>query len=80
MSIASTIGKSIGTSAAYAKHAAIATGVGSLQFVQDVRTHTADGYAIKDAELNARRLAAAKARGALPAPAAAKRQRKLVTA
>jgi len=78
MSASKFIGSVIGNNAARAKHAAIATGVGSLSFVQGVRTHTVASYVAKDAELAARRAAAVAARTtALPMP---KRQRKLVTA
>ena len=78
MSASQFIGSVIGSNAARAKHAVIATGVGSLSFVQGVRTHTVEAYAAKDAELTARRAAAVAARTtALHMP---KRQRKLVTA
>lgn len=78
MSASQFIGSVIGNNAARAKHAAIATGVGSLSFVQGVRTHTVEAYVAKDAELGVRRAAAVAARTtALHMP---KRQRKLVTA
>ena len=78
MSASQFIGSVLGSNAARAKHAVIATGVGSLSFVQGVRTHTVEAYAAKDAELTARRAAAVAARTtALHMP---KRQRKLVTA
>ena len=74
MSVATFIGRSvIGSSAAYAKHAAIATGVGTTRFATELVSSTVEGYHSKDAQLAARRkaaLAAFAAKSAKPAVAA----------
>ena len=81
MSIANTIGSSIGSSAAYAKHGVLMTGIGGSAFVVDTIDAVRAQYAAKDAELSARREAAKAARAAVavevPMP---KRQRRIVTA
>lgn len=61
MSAGNTIGKFIGSSAAYAKHGALSAARASGQFGQDVLTGTKAGYDAKDAELAARRAAALEA-------------------
>ena len=75
MSVATFIGRSVlGSSAAYAKHAAIATGVGTTRFATELVSSTVEGYHSKDAQLAARRkaaLAAFAAKSAKPAAAAA---------
>ena len=74
MSVATFIGRSvIGSSAAYAKHAAITTGVGTTRFATELVSSTVEGYHSKDAQLAARRkaaLAAFAAKSAKPAVAA----------
>lgn len=55
MSIANFVGSSIGNSAAYTKHAVLATGIGGVGFVKEVAQSAALAYATKDAELAARR-------------------------
>ncbi len=77
MSFASTLGKSLGNTGAYAKHAVIASGIGSVNFVAAAREATVEQYRIKDAELATRRdeLRAART-AALPVPAV-RRQRKI---
>ena len=78
MSFASTLGKSLGNTGAYAKHAVIASGVGSVNFIVATREATVEQYRIKDAELAARRDELRSARvTALPVPV---RQRRKVAA
>lgn len=55
MSIANFVGTFAGNSAAYTKHAVIATGIGGVGFVTEVAQSAALAYATKDAELAARR-------------------------
>ena len=55
MSIANFTGTFIGNSAAYGKHAVLATGIGGVGFVKEVAQSAALAYAVKDAELAARR-------------------------
>ena len=77
MSIAKTLGSATGTSAAYAKHGVVATGIGGKGFVADFVAETKAAYLAKDAELAARReemRALAVSSGAVPVM---KRQRKL---
>lgn len=66
MSIAQTIGTVVGSSAAYAKHAAISSARYTGKFGADLATSTAQGYAAKDAELRAAREAARADAPALP--------------
>jgi len=81
MSVAKSIGSSIGASAAYAKHSALSVASGSGVFVADVFVGMAQGYAAKDAELAERRaIAAAERRSvALPVPNV-QRQKKVAVA
>ena len=77
MSIAKTLGGATGTSAAYAKHGVVATGIGGKGFVADFVAETKAAYLAKDAELAARRAemrAIAASSGAVPKRT---RQRKL---
>ena len=77
MSIAKTLGSATGTSAAYAKHGVVATGIGGKGFVADFVAETKAAYLAKDAELAERRAemrAIAATSGAVPVM---KRQRKL---
>ena len=77
MSIAKTLGSATGNSAAYTKHAVVATGIGGKGFVADFVAETKAAYVRKDAELAARReemRAIAASSGAVPVM---KRQRKL---
>ncbi len=77
MSIAKSLGSATGSSAAYAKHATLATGIGGKGFIADFVAETKAAYLAKDAELAARReemRAIAATSGAVPVM---KRQRKL---
>ena len=77
MSVAKTLASATGTSAAYAKHGVIATGIGGKGFVADFVAETKAAYIRKDAELLARReemRAIAATSGAVPKLT---RQRKL---
>ena len=77
MSIAKTLASATGTSAAYAKHGVIATGIGGKGFVADFVAETKAAYLAKDAELAERRAemrAIAATSGAVPKLT---RQRKL---
>ena len=55
MTIATTLGNATGTSAAYAKHGVLMTGIGGVAAVQEYIVATRESYALKDAELAARR-------------------------
>lgn len=55
MTIATTLGNATGTSAAYAKHGVLMTGIGGIAAVQEYIVATRESYALKDAELAARR-------------------------
>lgn len=81
MSIAKTLGSSVGSAAAYSKHAVLATGLHGGTFIGDFVAEVAVGYAAKDAELAVRRdeLRAAREARAVAIPVA-KRARKLATA
>lgn len=77
MSIAKTLGGATGTSAAYAKHGVLATGIGGKGFIADFVAETKAAYIRKDEELLARReemRSIAATSGAVPVM---KRQRKL---
>ena len=77
MSIAKTLASATGTSAAYAKHGVIATGIGGKGFIADYIAETKAAYIRKDAELAERRAemrAIAASSGAAPKLT---RQRKL---
>lgn len=77
MSIAKTLGSATGNSAAYTKHAVVATGIGGKGFVAEYIAETKAAYLAKDAELAARReemRAIAASSGAVPKLT---RQRKL---
>ena len=77
MSIAKSLGSATGSSAAYAKHATLATGIGGKGFIADFVAETKAAYLAKDAELAERRAemrAIAATSGAVPVM---KRQRKL---
>ena len=77
MSIAKTLGNATGTSAAYAKHGVVATGIGGKGFIAEYVAETRAAYERKDAELLARReemRAIAASSGAVPKLT---RQRKL---
>lgn len=73
MSFANTFGKSLGTAGAYAKHAVITSGIGSVNFVANTRDAAVAQYHSKDAELARKRdeLRAQRAT-ALPLPATTK--------
>lgn len=55
MTIATTLGNATGTSAAYAKHGVLMTGIGGVTAVQEYIVATRESYALKDAQLAARR-------------------------
>lgn len=77
MSIAKTLGNATGSSAAYAKHGVVATGIGGKGFIADYIAETKAAYIRKDAELAERRAemrAIAASSGAVPKLT---RQRKL---
>ena len=77
MSIAKTLGNATGSSAAYAKHGVVATGIGGKGFIADYIAETKAAYIRKDAELAERReemRAIAASSGAVPKLT---RQRKL---
>ena len=77
MTIAKTLASATGNSAAYAKHAVVATGIGGKGFIAEYIAETKAAYARKDAELAARReemRAIAASSGAVPKLT---RQRKL---
>lgn len=77
MSIAKTLGSATGNSAAYTKHAVVATGIGGKGFIAEYIAETKAAYLAKDAELAARReemRAIAASSGAVPKLT---RQRKL---
>lgn len=80
MSIAKTLASATGTTAAYAKHGVIATGIGGAGFVAEYIAETKAAYIAKDTELAARReemrAVAAQRTAALVMPQV-KRQRKL---
>ena len=77
MSVAKTLASATGTSAAYAKHATLATGIGGKGFIAEYLSETKAAYLAKDAELAERRAemrAIAATSGAVPKLT---RQRKL---
>ena len=77
MSVAKTLASATGTSAAYAKHAVVSTGIGGKGFVAEYIAETKAAYIRKDAELLERReemRAIAATSGAVPKLT---RQRKL---
>ena len=55
MPIATTIGSTIGNTAAYSKHYVLATGINGTGFISGVVNSAVTAYALKDAELAARR-------------------------
>lgn len=78
MTIATSLGTAIANTAAYTKHAVVASGVAGNKFVRDTAAATREQYAIKDAELAAKR-EALRANAALIAAPKSTRQRKLAT-
>ncbi len=80
MSVATTIGSSIGKSAAYAKHGTVMTANHSGSFVRDTLSAVSESYRAKDAELAQRRAEYAALRAeayATIAPPPVVRQRKV---
>ena len=55
MTIATTIGSTLGNTAAYSKHYVLATGINGTSFISEVVNSAVTAYALKDAELAARR-------------------------
>lgn len=77
MTVASTFGKVLGNTGAYAKHAALASGLHSIEFVRATHEATATQYRIKDAVLAEKRAAVLTNRAAPVELPAIKRQRKV---
>lgn len=77
--IGSSVGKFLGNAAAYTVHGAVSAAQYTGQFGKDVASGATEQYAVKSAELETKRLAAARARGMVsipaPAPALAKQRR-----
>lgn len=76
--IGSTIGRALGTSAAYAVHGAVSAAQYTGRFGQDMAAGAADAYGVKSAELLAKREQLAEQRGMVAIPVVAK-QRRLAT-
>ena len=55
MTITTTLGNATGSSLAYAKHGVLMTGIGGVDAVQNYVAAVKESYALKDAELAARR-------------------------
>lgn len=55
MAIATTLGNATGAGAAYTKHGVLMTGIGGVDAVQNYFAAVKESYALKDAELAARR-------------------------
>ena len=77
--IGSTIGRALGTSAAYAVHGAVSAAQYTGRFGQDVAAGATEQYGVKSAELSARREQLAEQRGMVAIPVVAK-QRRVATA
>ena len=77
MAFANTLGKTLGNTGAYAKHAVIASGIGSVNFVAAAREAAVEQYRAKDAELAARRDELRAQRSVPLAVPAVRRQRKI---
>ena len=77
--LGSTIGRALGTSAAYAVHGAVSAAQYTGRFGQDVASGATEQYAAKSAELSARREQLAEQRGMVAIPVVAK-QRRVATA
>lgn len=77
MSIATSFGKTLGNTGAYAKHAVIASGIGSVNFIAAAREATVEQYRAKDAELQAKRDELRAARTVALAVPAVRRQRRV---
>ena len=77
--IGSTIGRAIGSAAAYSVHGAVSAAQYTGRFGQDVAAGAADAYGVKSAELSARREQLAEQRGMVAIPVVAK-QRRVATA
>ena len=76
--LGSTIGRALGTSAAYAVHGAVSAAQYTGRFGQDMAAGAADAYGVKSAELLAKREQLAEQRGMVAIPVVAK-QRRLAT-
>ena len=77
--IGSTIGRALGSAAAYSVHGAVSAAQYTGRFGQDVASGATEQYAAKSAELSARREQLAEQRGMVAIPVVAK-QRRVATA
>ena len=77
--LGSTIGRAIGSAAAYSVHGAVSAAQYTGRFGQDVAAGATEQYAAKSAELSARREQLAEQRGMVAIPVVAK-QRRVATA
>lgn len=77
--IGSTIGRALGNAAAYTVHGAVSAAQYTGRFGQDVAAGATEQYAVKSAELSARREQLAEQRGMVAIPVVAK-QRRVATA
>jgi len=77
MSFASTFGKTLGNTGAYIKHGAIASGIGSINFVAQTREAAVEQFRAKDAELAVKRDELRAQRTAALVVPATRRQRKI---
>ena len=77
--IGSTIGRALGSAAAYSVHGAVSAAQYTGRFGQDVASVATEQYAANSAELSARREQLAEQRGMVAIPVVAK-QRRVATA
>ena len=77
--LGSTIGRALGSAAAYSVHGAVSAAQYTGRFGQDVAAGATEQYAAKSAELSARREQLADQRGMVAIPVVAK-QRRVATA
>ena len=77
--LGSTIGRALGSAAAYSVHGAVSAAQYTGRFGQDVAAGATEQYAAKSAELSARREQLAEQRGMVAIPVVAK-QRRVATA
>ena len=77
--LGSTIGRALGSAAAYSVHGAVSAAQYTGRFGQDVASGATEQYAAKSAELSARREQLAEQRGMVAIPVVAK-QRRVATA
>ena len=77
--LGSTIGRALGSAAAYSVHGAVSAAQYTGRFGQDVAAGATEQYGVKSAELSARREQLAEQRGMVAIPVVAK-QRRVATA